>query len=112
MEVARIKGGLELQFKNLFENKLIFHERVTILCELVNYELKEDRFSVELKAIKALVNESEGQNRMYQHITSKPTFTVWSTYTLGNYKIFDGKKIGMPYCPFLIFADSAVVEKT
>lgn len=110
-ENQRIKEGIKLLFDNLFENKLIFHERVTILCELMKYELKDDRFSVELKAIKALNNNSEGKNRMYQHIISKPTFTVWSKYTLGDYKIFDGKKIGMPYCSFDIFGDITIVEK-
>lgn len=111
LECIKIKEGLGIYFKNLFENKLIYHERVTILCELVKCELKEEKFSVELKAIKALGDMSEVQNRMFQHITSKPTFTVSATYILGSRKIINGKKIGRPYCPFLIFAEATVVEK-
>lgn len=111
LDSANIKEQLELLFTNLFEKQLIFHERVTILCELVAFELKDDRFSVELKAIKALNKTNEGQNRMFEHITSKPTFTVCATYTMGDYKILNGKKIGRPYCPFILFADPIIVEK-
>lgn len=106
-----IKQQLEALFNNLFENKLIFNERVTILCELVKCELHDDRFKVELKPIIALDNNRDYRNRMYKHITSKPTFTVSATYTFGNYKIFNGKRIGRPYCPFVIFADPTMVEK-
>ena len=98
-------------FDNLYENKLIYHEKVTILCEVVSYELKEDSFKIELKVVKPLHNEFDYQNRIFNYIISKPTFEVSSPYEFGGKKVINGKKIGISYCPFTIWADPLLVEK-
>ena len=98
-------------FDNLYEGKLIYHERVTVLCELVNYELKEDSFKLELKVTKPLHNEFDYQNAIYKSLISKPTFEVSSPFEFANKKVLNGNKIGIPYFPFFIFADPILVEK-
>ncbi len=95
----------------LYEGKLIYHERVTILCELIKYELMADSFKLELKAIKPLHNEFDFQNAIYKYIISKPTFEVSSPYEVAYNKVLNGKKIGIAYCPFTIWADPVLVEK-
>lgn len=105
-----MKEELELLFKNLYEGKLIFHERVTILCDLIKYELNSEGFSVTLKSIKPLNMVSSNQVRIYNYIDSKSTFSVGSTFEFGDYKILNNKKIGRPYCPYSIWLDPVLVR--
>ena len=98
-------------FDNLYEGKLIYHERVTMLCELVNYKLETDRFCLELKPIKQLNNEYELQSIMFHNFLSKPTFEISAPYTLGERTVLNDKKIGIAYCGFVIYADPLIVEK-
>lgn len=106
-----MKEELELLFNNLYDGKLIFHERVTILCDLVKYELNSERFNVTLKSIKPLNMESSRQVKMFNYIDSKPTFSVGSTFEFGDYKILNNKKIGRPYCPYSIWVDPVLIRK-
>jgi hypothetical protein len=42
---------------------------------------------------------------------SKPTFRVGATYLHDDSKIYNGKQIGRPYCPFTIWTDPTFVER-
>ena len=105
-----MKNEFELLFNNLFERKLIFHERATSLCELVNYKLKEDRFKVELKFIKLLSKLKPIESDLFVKSKTSKTFTVGSIYEFSNRKILNNKKIGRPYCPYTIWCDPVFVK--
>lgn len=105
-----MKEEFESIFNSLYESKVIFHERVTLLCEVVKYDLQTERFSVELNVIRPLKNTRPYENRMLKHITSKQTFTVGSTYKFAEVGILENKKIGRPYCPYTIWTDATLVE--
>lgn len=95
-------------FDNLYEGKLIYHERVTMLCELVNYELTDDSFRIELKAIKSLNIEYDYQQRIFDNLTSKSTFEISGPFKFNNKISLKGNTIG---CGFLIFADPIIVKQ-
>ncbi len=105
-----MKDNLQIIFNSLYQKKVIFHERITLLCEVVNYDLLHESFNVELKVIQPLGNTRPYKNRMLEKITSKPTFTVGATYQYAGVDILQDKKIGRPYCPFTIWADAKLVE--
>jgi len=51
-----MKNSLQIIFNSLYQKKVIFHERITLLCEVVNYDLLRESFNVELKVIQPLGN--------------------------------------------------------
>lgn len=106
-----MKEELEKQVNNLFEGKIIYNESFTILCEFVKIDLKEDKFFIELKPIRLLIDIKKQHNNFLNWVKSKPTFRVGSVYQLDNRKYFNGKKVGGPYCPYTLWTDPIFVEK-
>lgn len=106
-----MKEELEVLFNNLFEKKVIFNESFTILCEFVKIDLQGDRFYVELKPIRLLIDIQKKHNNFLNWVKSKPTFIVGSIYLHQGHKIYNGKEIGRPYCPYTIWTEPTLVEK-
>ena len=107
------KEVFEYLFNNLFENKIIYHERVTILCGVVSFEVTEKGFEIWLKPLKPLMKLSGVREIFYNRLVEKKIFTLGATFEFGDSKtkLFDGKTIGRPYCPFMLWPIKEIVEK-
>ena len=102
----------ESLFSNLYESKLIYNERGTFICEMLNYKIQETRFVVELKAIKPIIYIKNNSKAAYnESMICMPSFKLIATYIFGDYNIYDGKRIGRPYCPFSLWVDKLFVQK-
>ena len=89
-------------FNNLFENKVVYHERFTCIVKLEDIEITPDWFSA--KAIPYLLIEKG--NRMDRFFPKKPwnIFAKWSFLRLINTCL-------TPYSSWLMWADPEIVEK-
>ncbi len=107
------KEVFEYLFNNLFENKIIYHERVTILCEVNRFEVTEKGFEIWLTPLKPLMNLKGFRQIFYNKLVDKKVFSLGATFEFGdsNTKLFDGKMIGRPYCPFMLWPIKEMVEK-
>lgn len=106
------KEIFENLFSNLYENKIIYHERVTVLCEVDRYEVSENDFRIWLKPLKPLMKLKGYRENFYNGLVEKKIFTLSSTFEFGDtgYKLFDGKKIGRPYCPYMLWPIKEIVK--
>ncbi len=106
------KEVFEYLFNNLFENKIIYHERVTILCEVDRFEVTEKRFEIWLKPLKPLMKLSGFRENFYNRLLEKKIFSLGASFEFGdtNTRLFDGNKIGRPYCPFMLWPLKEMVE--
>jgi hypothetical protein len=106
------KEVFEYLFNNLFENKIIYHERVTILCEVDRFEVTEKRFEIWLKPLKPLMKLSGFRENFYNRLVEKKIFSLAASFEFGDTstKLFDGKLIGRPYCPFMLWPLKELVE--
>ena len=98
-------------FTNLFENKIIYHERVTVFCEVDKYEVTEKGFQIWLKPVKPLIKLVGFRERSYSRLVEKKVFSLSSTFEFGNSTLFNGKMIGRPYCPFILWPNKELVEE-
>ena len=107
------KEIFEYLFTNLFENKIIYHEKVTMLCEVDSFEVTEKGFEIWLKPLKPLMKLSGFRENFYNKLVEKKIFSLGATFEFGNSKtkLFDGKTIGRPYCPFMLWPIKEMVEK-
>lgn len=105
-------GQLESLFTNLFDNKVIYHERVTLLCDVDMYRITEGDFRVWLKPVKPLyLGYQNRRERMYKYLVEKKIFSLGSALRADYGKLFDGKRIGRPYCPYTLWASKELVER-
>jgi hypothetical protein len=105
-----MKEKFKILFNKLYDNKVVYHERISILCEVVSFELNEEDFQVELKYVKNLNDLRSYQRNMLNRITSRPSFTVGSSYFFQGKEILNDNIIGRHYCPYIIWADSDMVK--
>ena len=89
-------------FNNLYENKVIFHERATVVLKLEDIKITPDKF--EAKAIRQLLIGTE--NRINKVLPPKifPVGSNWAYLKLiGN--------VLMPYSGWLMWVDPELVKK-
>jgi hypothetical protein len=105
------KTLFEHLFSNLFENQIIYHERVTMLCKVVQYDVTEEGFEIWLTPIKPLMELKSFREVFYNRLVEKGVFTLSSTFKFGDddSQLYNGKSIGRPYCPFTLWPDKDLV---
>jgi hypothetical protein len=95
---------------NLYQNLAIYHERITVLVELTKFEIGENEVKFIAKIIKPLDKEEASINRMFLYMKSLNSIEFSSDYFLGEYKLVEGSKLGMPYCPFRLWLDPELTK--
>lgn len=63
-------------FSNLYEHKIIFHERVTLLCELLSYDFTDNILTVTFKVIEPVVKVQPYLNHFYENLKQKGQVNV------------------------------------
>jgi hypothetical protein len=97
----------------LFCNRAIYHERVTLLIEFIEFEINDTRVNFKAKIIKPLNQAHAQQNNLYKHMLTKDCIKFSSKYNWpGNSDmgILKGSKLGRPYCPFTLWLDPSLTE--
>ncbi len=89
-------------FRNLYENKVVYHERFTCIVKLENIELLPDRFSA--KAIPHLLIEKG--NKMDSFFPKKP----WSIGSNWEYLRLS-KSALVPYSGWLLWCDPELTRR-
>jgi hypothetical protein len=103
------KEQFDRLFSSLFENKIIYHERITVLCKVNKYEATEDRFEVWLRPLRPLFLSNF--EHMYHRLLENGEFCLGAVFDFNGWRLFDGKRIGHPYCPFTLWPTTEVVQR-
>lgn len=102
------KELFESLFSDLYQNKVIYRERVTMLCEVVRYEVTDEGFEIWLNWLKPLylgpfhpryLDTREEINLGASFLFNEPAF-----------RLYDGHQITCPYCPFILWTGKETVE--
>lgn len=109
----------ELKFQELKNslpnNFAIYHERVTLLVELTEFEILETRVNFKAKVIKPLDFEEAQKSHLYEFITLnlKNKLSFGASYLFGENDttpLIKGMKVGKPYCPFQLWLDPELTK--
>lgn len=98
---------------NLFNNLAIYHEKVTVLLQLTQFEIGEDGVYFKAKILKPLDRNHAEQNRMYKYMISKDEISFGASYQLGENNeipLLKDKIISRPYCPFILWLDPELTK--
>lgn len=107
----------EIEFQklknNLFNNLAVYHERVTLLIELTEFEILKTQVNFKGKIIKPLDFETVKNSRYYEWVTTTKEISIGSSYLFGEkdiYPLIKGTTIGRPYCPFTLWLDPELTK--
>lgn len=92
-------------FNNLYDNKVIYHERITSLLRLENIIITDEGFNAIAKRIKLLV---EPTNNVQRIIASKSSWTVGASW---GWLCLDESGYLKTYSGWKIWADPELVKK-
>lgn len=99
--------------QNLFNNLAIYHERITVLVEITKFEIRESGVSFKAKIVKPLNRNHAENHYLYKLMMSKNEISFNASYQFGkdsSTPLVKNKKIGRPYCPFLLWLDPDLVK--
>ena len=101
------KEALQILKDGLIENLAIYHERITLLIQITQFDILEDCVEFEAKVIKPLDKSDAEENRLYQYIVAMGSMRFSASYPSGNENkpLVVNKKIGGSYCPFILWLD-------
>jgi hypothetical protein len=92
----------------LIDNYAVYHERVTLLIQLTQFEIGEKGVRFKAKIIKPLHKEHAEQNNLYKYMMAKDEISFSASYQFGseeNWPLLSNKRISRPYCPFMLWLD-------
>jgi len=102
------KKLFESLFSDLYQNKVIYRERVTMLCEVVRYEVTDEGFEIWLNWLKPLYlgpfHPVFLDTREEIHLGA--AFLVYEHA----FRLYGGHRITHPYCPFILWTGKETVE--
>ena len=107
----------ELKFQelknSLLNNFAIYHERVTLLVELTEFEILKTQVNFKAKIIKPLDFEMVKNSRFYEYVTSKNEISFGTSYLFGEEDIYPplkGTEVGGVYSPFQLWLDPELTK--
>ena len=102
------KELFESLFSDLYQNKVIYRERVTMLCEVLRYEVTDEGFDIWLNWLKPLWLGPFDPVYLYtrEEIHLAAAFLVNEDM----FRLYDGHKITCAYCPFILWTGKETVE--
>lgn len=102
---------LEELFSGLYRNRIIYHERITVLSEVIKCDISDEEIQFWHTPIK-LLSADPVFDGMYERWTSRPHCVVGVNLKVsGHPYIYYRKRLSMPYSGFLVWPDSEIVEK-
>ena len=102
------KELFESLFSDLYENKVIYHERVTMLCEVVRYDVTEEQFDIWLNWLKPLYLGPFHP----AYLDTREEIHLGAAFQVNEdaFRLYDGHRITHAYCPFTLWTDKETVE--
>lgn len=107
-ELSWTEGDQELRynllsplFKNLYENKVVYHERITCIVQLSDIIISPERFWAKAQRI-LLISPGTYENR--------PIPEVWNVGAVWAYLTLNGNRLSA-YGSWVIWPDPAFVQK-
>lgn len=107
----------EIEFQklknNLFNNLAIYHERVTLLIELTQFEILETQVNFKGKIIKPLDFERVRNSRFYEWVTTAKEISLGTSYLWGEEDKnppLEGTTVGGAYSPFQLWLDPELTK--
>ncbi len=91
-------------FLNLYENKVVYHERVTIIIRLENIVLTPDWF----KATAVFLKLSQLSSNRFHLMTPGDSWSIGASWA---YLTLDSKGCLHPYSSWLMWVDPELVKK-
>ena len=113
MANEEIKKELQLLKDNLNDNYAIYHERITLLVQLTQFDIEETSVNFKAKVIKPLDKIRAENNKLYKSIIAKDEFSFNASYLSGqkgNISILKKYKLGGAYCPFTLWLDTELAR--
>ena len=107
-KLPNTKELFESLFGDLYENKIIYHERVTMLCEVVSYEVTNEGFDIWLNWIKPLY-----LGPFYQEfLDTREEIHLGAAFLVNEdmFRLYDGHAIRRAYCSFTLWTGKETVE--
>lgn len=102
---------LEELFSGLFRNWIIYHERITVLSEVIKFEISDAQIEFWHKPIR-LLSADPCFDGMYERWTSLPHCKAAVGLNLSSLRyIYDRRRLSMPYVGFVVWPDPEIVEK-
>lgn len=100
---------------NLFNNLAVYHERVTLLIELTEFEILKTEVDFKGKIIKPLDFEQVKNSRYYEWVTTTKEISFGSSYSFEEEEedtnsLIEGTTIGGSYCPFTLWLDPELTK--
>lgn len=100
--------AFQLLKDNLYQNYAIFHERVTLLVQLTEFDIQPERVNFKAKIIKPLNREHAEKNNLYLFMMGMDEIKFGSSYYFGpddSNPLLRNSILGRPYCPFSLWLD-------
>ena len=108
------KELFESLFSDLYQNKVIYNERVTMLCEVVRYEVTDEGFEIWLNWLKPLYLGPFHPVYLDTHeeINLGAAFLLEGAFGVDEtaFRLYDGHCISRPYGQFILWTGRETVE--
>ncbi|MEJ7847043.1 MAG: hypothetical protein WKF92_03025 [Pyrinomonadaceae bacterium] len=101
------KELFESLFSDLYQNKVIYRERVTMLCEVVRYEVTDEQFEIWLNWLKPLyLGPFEPV-----YLDTREVIHLGAAFMVDEpaFRLYNGHQISRPYCPFILWTGKETV---
>ena len=109
-DVVADRALLEHLFSNLYNNTFIYHERITILSEVVRYEVTDERFTLFHRPVKLLRADAMCEG-MYERWQSYKDLEAGANLSLPDHPyIYTRGRLSMAYGPGKIWPGARRVE--
>lgn len=107
-----IKRQLEILKANLPDNYAIYHERVTVLIQLTQFDILDTRVNFKGRVVKPLNKEHPMTRRFFQYFRDKGEFAFGAIYLFppNNMPILNETILSRPYCPFMLWLDPDLIQ--
>lgn len=107
----------EIEFQklknSLFNNFAVYHERVTLLIELTEFEILKTRVNFKGKIIKPLDFEKVKNSRYYEWVTTTKEISFGTSYLFDEedtHSCLEGTTVGGVYSPFQLWLDPKLTK--
>lgn len=108
LTTVEIKRKLEVLRDSMYQNHAIYHERVTLLVQITQFDINETRVNFKALIVKPLDMSHAESNRLYQNMQRQNELTFSAAYSMGKEGTslsLENSVLSRPYCPFTLFLD-------
>lgn len=105
---------LERLFGNLYQNRIIYHERITVLAEVERFKLRENEFDLWFRPVRLLITLDHPEvAEMYERWVQRATCQIGVNFGIPDmpYYYHSTGRLSMPYGPGTIWPNYELVRQ-